>query len=222
MFIEKPIFESTKYNLDSILPDADSIYYVAAPIRFTDVIQNIKKLVSERPVYAVRSICSSYMPNWQKGRDYTKSFRTRFDDGGGVDIDSVHEIDYIVDIFGMPKGVHRTAGKYSNLKMDACDIASYIFEYDHFLVELHVDYFGRYENRQVEIYCDNDVIVGDLFQKEIIFRNSGKRIQFDKNTDHYYREMINYMELILTRNKSLNINPITTAFNVLKLAKGKL
>ena len=48
----------------------------------------------------------------------------------GVDIDSLHEIDYMKSLFGLPKSINLKVGKYSNLEMEACDIATYIFEYD--------------------------------------------------------------------------------------------
>ena len=130
MFIEKPIFEGADYNLDDIRPeDKDFVYYVAAPIRFTDYYKRLKSIVDDNEVYSARIIFSSYMPNWQKGRDYTKSFRCFTDRGGGVDIDSLHDIDYMTALFGQPKDVKRVAGKYSNLQMEACDIATYIFDY---------------------------------------------------------------------------------------------
>lgn len=222
MFIEKPIFENGTYNLNDVRPSNNQIFYVAAPIRFTDTVKYVKEFVGEHEIYAARMICSSYMPNWQKGRDYRKSFRTDQNRGGGVDIDSVHEVDYMVDIFGMPKSVKRVAGKFSDLEMTACDIAVYIFEYEKYVVELHVDYFGRFENRKIELYYDEDVLAADIFEKEVIYQRTGKRISFDKNTDHYYREMKYFLDMILSHDSEKNINTIDKAYNILKLAKGDM
>ena len=221
MFIEKPIFEVAKYDLQSIYPKTNQIFYVAAPIRFTDTVRYVKEFVSTHKIYAARMICSSYMPNWQKGRDYRKSFRTDEERGGGVDIDSVHEVDYMVDVFGMPKDVKCVTGKFSNLEMTACDIATWLFEYKDMVVELHVDYFGRFENRKIELYYDEDVLVADIFEKEVIFQRTGEKISFDKNVDHYYREMRYFLDMVLQGNAEKNINTINKAYDILKLAKGE-
>ena len=222
MFIEKPIFENGHYQLDNVRPSSDQIFYVAAPIRFTDTVKYVKEFVHQHKIFAARMICSSYMPNWQKGRDYRKSFRTDQSRGGGVDIDSVHEVDYMVDIFGMPKSVKRIAGKFSDLEMTACDIAVYLFEYDEFVVELHVDYFGRFENRKIELYYDEDVLAADIFEKEVVYQRTGKKISFKKDVDHYYREMKYFLDMILGLNVENNINTIDKAYAILKLSKGEM
>ncbi len=223
MFIEKPIFEGTEYDLDKVRPkNSDSVYYVAAPVRFTDYFNNLKELVDNNEVYSARIIFSSYMPNWQKGRDYTKSFRCFTERGGGVDIDSLHDIDYMTALFGHPKSVKRVAGKYSNLQMDACDIATFIFEYTDKVVEVHLDYFGRVPNRRVELFAKDDVFVVDFNKKTVEHQLSGEVTSFAPDDDFYYREMTYFVNLINSDGKMKNINTIDNAFASLKLAKGEI
>ena len=222
MFIEKPIFEDVDYDLDEIRPGEGSVYYVAAPIRFTDYYKNLREIVDNNDVYSARIIFSSYMPNWQKGRDYTKSFRCFTDRGGGVDIDSLHDIDYMTALFGQPKAVNRVAGKYSNLQMEACDIATYIFDYSDKIVEVHLDYFGRVPNRRVELFAKDDVIVVDFNKKTVEHQLSGEVTSFAPDDDFYYKEMTYFVELINSEGAMENINTIDNAFASLKLAKGNI
>jgi predicted dehydrogenase len=221
MFIEKPIFDNADYDLDKIRPEnSDSVYYVAAPIRFTEYYKCIKEIVDNNKVHSARIIFSSYMPNWQKGRDYTKSFRCFTERGGGVDIDSLHDIDYMTAVFGQPTDVKRIAGHYSNLKMDACDIATYLFDYDDKIVEVHLDYFGRVPNRRVELFAEEDVFVIDFNKKTAVKQLQNEEFSFAPDDNFYYNEMNYFVDLISSNGTLKNINTIDNAFQSLKLAKG--
>lgn len=223
MFIEKPIFEDAVYNLLNIQPEnKSSVYYVACPVRFTDYYKELEKIVKSNEVYSARIIFSSYMPNWQKGRDYRKSFRCFKERGGGVDIDSLHDIDYMTALFGIPYDVKRIVGKYSNLEMDAPDLATYLYDYKDKVVEVHLDYFGRYPNRRVEFYTDNDVYIVDFNKKTVECQKKNIITSFAPDDDFYYREMTYFVDLINSDGKIININNIENAYNNLKLAKGVL
>lgn len=226
MFIEKPIFENTSYRLADVMPSDKSVYYVAAPIRFSQYYRQLKEIASSKKVFAARVIFSSYMPSWQKGRDYRESFRTKASEGGGVDIDSLHEIDYVSALFGMPRSLSRHAGHFSNLEMDACDIADYIFEYDDKLVQLQLDYFGRVNNRRIEFFCEDDVVVCDFNAKSTTYQSSGDVVFFGPDDMFYYDEMNYFIGLIEDADKGEhlieNINPVDRAFRTLGLAKGEI
>lgn len=221
MFIEKPIFECPNYPLTDITPNnRQGEYYVAAPMRFSKYYKELEKCVKNNLVYSSRIIFSSYMPDWQKERDYTKSFRCSLEQGGGVDIDLLHEIDYMVGLFGLPQNVHRVAGKYSHLVMEACDLATYIFEYDDKLVEMHLDYFGRKRTRKAEFYTKNDTIVVDFNGETCESQIQKSLTNYGPECDFYVEEMKYFIDLILSEGKIKNINPPSLAYKSLELAKG--
>lgn len=222
MFIEKPIFDRISYPVENVMPKDDAVYYVAAPIRFTKYFQKVKECVRTHEIYAARIIFSSYMPQWQSGRDYRKSFRCFADRGGGVDIDSLHEIDYMLALFGQPESVQRSAGKYSGLKMQACDLAAYIFRYPDKLVEMHLDYFGRVNNRRIEMFAKDDVIVVDFNKQSVEKQLSGEVVGYGPEEDFYGKEMSYFVEMVLSKKKEVNINTVENAFTALKLAKGTI
>ena len=221
MFIEKPIFDSLDYPIEAIRPKRDEdVYYVAAPIRFTQYVKKLKACVDSHRVYSARIIFSSYMPSWQPGRDYRKSFRCFNDRGGGVDVDLLHEIDYMIYLFGTPKKVHRVAGKFSHLEMDACDLATYIFEYSDKVVEMHLDYFGRVRNRQTELYAEDDVIVVDFNKQSCEYRLK-EEVEHYEADDHFYQdEMAYFLDLYLSKGKMENINTPEMAYETLSITKG--
>ena len=221
MFIEKPIFDKTNYAEEELKElEASHTCYVAAPMRFSHYYEQMKREIEANKVYSARIIFSSYMPSWQPGRDYTKSFRCFNDRGGGVDIDLLHEVDYMVNLFGFPKRVHRVAGKFSHLQMDACDLATYIFEYPDKLVELHLDYFGRKRTRKMELFTEQDTIVIDFNATSVEYLEAQKLQDYGTECDFYSEEMKYFLNLLAGKVK--NINPPTLAFNVLKLTKGFL
>ena len=221
MFIEKPIFEYPDYSLEQIEPvSPNGVYYVAAPMRFSNYYKQLEKSVKEGKVYSTRIIFSSYMPDWQKGRDYRKSFRCSLTQGGGVDIDLLHEIDYMIGIFGLPKKVNRVAGQYSHLEMDACDLATYIFEYDDKQVEIHLDYFGRKRTRKTEFYTEKDTIVVDFNATTCEHQKTEEVVNYGPECDFYVEEMNYFLDLVLSNGEYKNINPPSLAYKSLQLAKG--
>lgn len=221
MFIEKPIFDTIDYPISDIKPKKESdVYYVAAPIRFTNYYKKLKQVASSHTVYSARIIFSSYMPDWQPGRDYRKSFRCFDNRGGGVDVDLLHEVDYMIDLFGIPSKVHRVAGKYSHLEMEACDLATYIFEYKDKVVEMHLDYFGRVRNRKTELYLDTDVVTVDFNKLSCEYAVSGNVERHGAETHFYQDEMAYFLDLVLSNGSIENVNTPERAFATLKITKG--
>lgn len=221
LFIEKPIFDDVNYDISSVLPTGDSVYYVACPIRFSKYYEELKNIANNSEVYSARVIFSSYMPNWQKGRDYRLSFRCFKERGGGVDIDSLHEIDYVTSLFGFPQKTHRVAGKYSNLEMNAPDLATYILEYNDKLIEVHLDYFGRTNNRRVEFFTKDDVIVVDYNKHTVEHQLASTSFDYGVDDQFYQNEMRYFISMINSSGSALNINPIPNAFENLKISKGE-
>lgn len=43
-------------------------------------------------------------------------------------------------------------GKFSSLEIDSEDLAIYIAKYNNFLLEVHLDYFGKETQRYLEVY----------------------------------------------------------------------
>ncbi|MBC3805671.1 gfo/Idh/MocA family oxidoreductase [Acetobacterium fimetarium] len=218
MFIEKPIFDNIDVTLKELGLKRDSTYYVACPLRYTDVIQYLKEQLREMNVFSVRAICSSYLPEWRPNQDYRNSYSAHKDQGGGVSIDLIHEWDYLCYLFGEPDEVLNLRGTFSNLEIDSDDISLYIAKYDSMLVEVHLDYFGRQTIREVQIFTDEDTIVGDLTNSEIRCLKSGEIISFkEQRNDYQYKEISNFFNII--EGRVPNDNDISKALRILQIAK---
>lgn len=223
IFIEKPVFMDTKKPLSSLPLKEDSVYYVAAPLRYNSVFPAVEKIVRANKIYSVRAICSSYLPEWRKNTDYRKNYSARNDMGGGVTLDLIHEWDYLKHLFGTPDRISHIYGHKSDLEIDSDDIAVYVAEYPDKIIELHLDYFGRRSRRELELLTKDGTYIADFVNQTVIFDDgqSIQEIHVMKNADPYVEEMNCFLDLCLGDAKE-NPNTIQSAFETLKISLGEL
>lgn len=221
-FIEKPIASLSQVEkAEGYVKKDRAIYYVACPLRYNAVIQYIKNNINPENVISVRSISSSFLPEWRPGQDYRDTYSAHKALGGGVSIDLIHEWDYLTYLFGMPEKVNYLGGRKSNLEIDSDDYAIYIGEYKDKIVELHLDYFGRNTIRDVTLFTKEDTIIGDIANNRISFLKSGEVIDFKEQRDDYQiREMRHFLNMI--DGKVKQDSDIVHAVSVLKLTQGVL
>ena len=220
-FIEKPLTSVRKIKeVKDCKFDNNKLYYVACPLRYTNVIQYLKEYVSRNRVIGARCISSSYLPEWRPGTDYRDTYSAHKELGGGVSIDLIHEWDYIKFLFGEPVSVMYMSGKKSDLEIDCEDTALYIAEYKDKYVELHLDYFGRKTIREIELFTPDDTVIGDLVSSKISFLKSGEVVHFgEQRNDFQKRELQHFIHLMKTRESD---NTIKDAYNTILLTQGIL
>ena len=219
IFIEKPVFQCANTDVGGLGLTDSHICYVAAPLRYTRAIRYIKEFLAGRKVLSVRSICSSYLPEWRPGTNWKECYSANVAMGGGVDLDLIHEWDYLVYLFGFPTEVHAIHGRYSDITVDSCDNAVYIASYPRMSVSLHLDYFGRVPCRRMELFLEDDVVEVDFIQGRILFRKLGKCMDVSEERDDMQMEELRYF--LHLRNNRENENRIGHAIRVLELAKGE-
>lgn len=220
-FIEKPVASiRTIERLKDIPFRKGSIYYVACPLRYTDIIQYFKREIDLEKVRSVRSISSSFLPDWRPGIDYRHTYSAHKDLGGGVTTDLIHEWDYLVYLFGLPDEVKMFSGKLSNLEIDSDDYAIYIARYKKgMILELHLDYFGRQSARTIELLTDEDSIIGDFITGEVKYLKTGKVICLNSERDNYQKRELRYF-IDLINGRVNNENDILDSVRTLELTQG--
>lgn len=219
-FIEKPVFETGYENLVELELRADSVYYVACPLRYTKVIQYLRRQIDFDDIYSVRCISSSYLPDWRPGADYRQSYSAKKELGGGVSIDLIHEWDYISYLLGEPQTIKSIICKKSNLEIDSDDVAVYLAEYPDKVVELHLDYFGRVPMRKIELFGKDDVIEANLIDEKITYRKSNQVVSLSEERDEYQKkELKHFFKMIV--GEAENENSIENACRVLRMARGE-
>lgn len=215
-FVEKPVYDSLKY--DDAMLDEDKIY-VACPLRYSSVYQYINKYLEDKDVISARAVSSSYLPDWRPDQDYRKVYSAKKELGGGVNIDLIHEWDYVVDLFGFPESTNICSGKYSSLDITSNDLSVGIACYTNKLVEVHLDYFGRRAVRTLELYLDDDKILVDYINYTVTFEKNHRVVSLEEDAnDKYMKEMEYYLQLL--EGKSENVNNLSKARAILKIAIG--
>ena len=214
-FVEKPIFEKCNYNLAD-LGINDTNTYVAAPMRHTLVYKKLKELVENHKVFSARVICSSYLPEWRKGVDYREVYSARKEMGGGVNLDLIHEIDYVYDLFGEPNNVLGVSGKYSDLEISSNDLSTFIFQYSNNLCEIHLDYFGRKSIRTCEIYTHEGTYTVDFYGEVICFPDGSEWDCHVMDNEEFVKEMEYFYHFI--NGETASINPPSLALKTLETA----
>ena len=214
-FIEKPLslnlngFELKNYKNKKI--------YIACPMRYSSVMDYLKKNIDFTKVYSVRAICSTYLPDWRPTIDYRNNYSAKKELGGGVTLDLIHEWDYLTYLLGFPEKIFNLNKKVSHLEISSDDLSVYIAEYKDKLVEVHLDYFGRTPTRKVELFLKEGTIVGDFIENSVISENKEKIVL--QKEDIYVKEMNNFLNIIFDEKD--NFNDLEHAYKVLKLIKGE-
>ncbi|MCL1830372.1 MAG: Gfo/Idh/MocA family oxidoreductase [Oscillospiraceae bacterium] len=215
VFIEKPVFIDPTVNLELLKLKQDALYYVACPLRWSPVVQRIGEIVADNRVIASRVICSSYLPDWRKNSDFRNSYSANRSLGGGVRLDLIHELDYILQLFGNPMSVISVDSDSNFLEISSEEVCCYILKYIDLIVSLHLDYIGRTSRREIEIFTEHDIIIGDIINNRVSFLKSQNTEVFEP-IDIHQAEMRYFLRLI--EKQVANINDIENAVNTLRYA----
>ncbi len=216
LFIEKPI----SHDLDGLQELANEVEsrglvaFIGYQLRFHPALQTVKKLLSEQAVGRILSVhaeVGEYLPGWHKYEDYRQMYASRKDQGGGVVLSQIHEIDYLCDWFGAPKRVFAIGGHLSSLEVDVEDNAKVLMEMmvqDRLLpISLHMDYNQRPPSRGCKIVGEDGWIHMDLIgQRVSLVRSDGERTDdfsdFERNT-MFERELVHFFECVKGQTTSM-------------------
>jgi len=153
LFVEKPLSHSME-GVPELVRVADEkrlVTLVGCNFRFHWGLRLVKKMVAEGKIGKLlfaRAEFGQYLPDWHLWEDYRQGYSAQKALGGGIILDSIHEIDYLYWLLGDVKEVYCLADKISDLEMDVEDIAEITLRFQSGAVaEVHVDYLQRAYNR---------------------------------------------------------------------------
>lgn len=227
VFIEKPISHNLE-NIDELLEKAQKknlIILVGYNLRFHRAIKLMKKLIdngSIGKILSARLEYGYYLPDWRPWQDYKKSYTSKSNLGGGIILDSSHEIDYARWIIGDIKEVFCFADKVSDLDVDVEDTAEILLRSkNNSIIEIHLDFIQRCYSRNCKIIGEKGNIIWN-FQDNIVKLYTTDTKQWKINqipveiNDMYIDEMKHFLDCI-----NGNSQPLIdgyTAKEVLKIA----
>lgn len=155
VLIEKPISHSLK-GIQVFLSKAEQRkrqVFVACNMRYHPGIATLQQYLHTigKPLFA-RAHVGNYLANMRPGEDYRSLYCAHRSQGGGVILDAIHEIDYLMWLFGPIREVSCRAEKLSDMDIDVEDFAClYLKHHNMTISEVQMDYLRPFKRRGCEI-----------------------------------------------------------------------
>ena len=161
--IEKPIsntIEGVEEFLD-LAKEKNKSVYVVCNMRFHPAVKTLhENLPRVGQTYYARAQYGNYLPNMRPDADYKKLYCAHKDQGGGVVLDVIHEIDYLTWFFGPISSIFCDGEKCSDLDIDVEDYASIIARHENGVrTEIHMDYLQQCKRRGCEIVGSKGTLI---------------------------------------------------------------
>lgn len=191
---------------------------VAYNLRFIEVFDIITKFIKEHrnKIRIVNAVAGQDLREWRPYKDVRQSYSAYREQGGGVDLDLSHEIDYILWLFGdkfRDKFIYRA--KIGNLKISSPDIFKLVLDYRKFIVDITLDYIRKPKERYLRIICDNGQ---NLYYDFVTDRLEidGKIILNNNDVDKSYIKMLKAF-IDVGKEEKNKLCSIEEALNVLRV-----
>lgn len=194
-FLEKP----GAVNFRQFLPlsaqavKSDLVTMVACNIRFTSEYRAIEDALPNigKPLFTYAEF-GYYLPYWREG-SYNTYYSCYKVSGGGILMDSIHELDYMFSLFGYPDAPIALVHDQENTKelehMEAEDTANVFIMYRNRLnMMIHLDYLQRSYKRVF-------FAIGTKGRIDQTFNVQG-------NNEMYRREMTHFLDCVKKGNRT--------------------
>jgi predicted dehydrogenase len=177
VFIEKPLSDNLD-DVETLILEAEHrncVGYVGYQLRFHPAIRTLEHLLARGAVGRVLAILAQvgeYLPNFHRYEDYRQTYASRGDLGGGVILSQIHEPDYLVHLFGMPRRLFAVGGHLSDLEIDVEDVAVLLMDCGTpdrpFPVSLQMDFLQNPPARICQVVGDRGKILMDLTAPSLV------------------------------------------------------
>ena len=164
VLVEKPLAHSME-NVDELLSlakEKNLTVTVGYMLRFYEPLRKVKGLLDSGAIgkiYGADVHCGSYLPDWRPTQDYRKNYGAIRAQGGGIILDSIHEINYIRWLLGKVTNVFCFADKLGNLEIDTEDFADISLRFQgNVIAHVHLDYLQRCYSRNCKIIGEKGTI----------------------------------------------------------------
>ena len=220
ILIEKPL--ECSYLRGKKIKDITKKYgidiFIAYNIRFLKIFNVIKKFIKEQKdtIRIIDVVAGQDLREWRPYKDYTESYSAHRDQGGGVDLDLSHEIDYVLWLFGDNfKNKIIFKNRISKLKIDSPDIFKLILDYSTFIVDITLDYIRKPKERYIKILCEGSKNLYYNFVTNIL-KIGDKQIVISDDSNQSYKEMLNTLLGINDKNENIFCS-VDEGLNILKI-----
>lgn len=164
LLIEKPV-SHTLENLSELVLEVERKklkVLVGFQFRFHPGLRTIKQLLEKNiigQIVSAHAHWGEYLPDWHPWEDYSQSYSTRADLGGGVILTLCHPFDYLRWLLGEVKAVSAMMSWLGGLKSETEDTANISLQFESGVIAtVHIDYIQRPSSHWIEIIGQNGTI----------------------------------------------------------------
>ena len=179
VYMEKPVAHE-KRHLSELAHHVDPHgprVLVGCQLRMHPGLQKIEQWIRQNrlgKIYSVQVDLGEYLPDWHPWEDYRQSYAARADQGGGVILTLIHELDYLHWLFGKPKSVFAVGGHRTSLEVTAEDTALITFETERGVcVQLRMDYWRNPPVRHMNTVAEKAIIDWDYPSRLTTLKQDG-------------------------------------------------
>ncbi len=216
LFIEKPISHNLE-GVDELIETAASkglIVMVGCNFRFHWGMELAKRLADEGTIGRILSAHADfgqYLPDWHPYEDYRRGYSANEGLGGGIILDAIHEIDYVLWLMANPTLVSCLSQKTGSLDIDTEDSADINLGFeDGTAASIHMDYLQRAYNRSLKLIGEAGVITWTFQENSVRVYTaddkSWKSYEADKpseTNDMYIAEMRHFLACVEGKQKPM-------------------
>jgi predicted dehydrogenase len=167
LFVEKPL-SHTLDGVEELVREIDErklVCLVAYQLRFHPGFHSLQSLLAAGELgtlLSARIDFGEHLPSWHPYEDYREYHAARADQGGGVLLAQIHDLDLAYALFGLPRSVFAVGGKRSTLELDVEDTVDLLLDGD-VPVSVHQDVVRRPPVRRYEVVGEDATAVWDYY-----------------------------------------------------------
>ena len=219
ILIEKPVAIDVRRaeSMKELAKQYGVTAHCAYNLRFMKVFDRIREVVEQHKtdIRLVEIVSGQYLPEWRPYKDYRNSYSAHREQGGGVDLDISHEIDYMSWIFGPPLKIELTIReKISSLDIDSPDLFMGIYRYSAFFVRVQLDYIRKKERTLRIIGEHSNILDVDFINCRIVIYDKVEPLEPYFDIDKSYEKELH---AFLWNSDSEHLASLDEGIDVLKL-----
>lgn len=234
LFIEKPLGNNLEgiESLREIVDKKKIPVLMGYNMLFHPGIKLMKTLIGESRIGRV--ICAkaqfgTYMPGWHKDEDYRKSYAALKELGGGVTLTSIHEQNYLTDMFGEIVDVKAMETGGDVIGIESEEGVEILFKHRSGVISnVHLNFFQKPYYRNCQIIGTGGTILWDFRNTFVkVLTDEGEEV-IDLDGDYiqllnesYENQMKHFIEVASGREKprvslEQGVNDLKVSLQVLK------
>lgn len=180
VYVEKPVahMEQCLAELNARLIPGGPKVLVGCQLRMHPGLMKIGEWINQNrlgKIYSVQVDLGEYLPGWHPWEDYRQSYAALADQGGGVILTLIHELDYLQWLFGKPESVYAIGGHRTSLEITAEDTALITFETRQGVgIQLRMDYWRKPPVRRMSIVAEKALVDWDYYTRATTLKQDGQ------------------------------------------------